>query len=79
MGATVGEFGGYGIVNGLGIRGDARDKERLLRNVSRAVNRGDWDWVLTVAAAYSLGAIVGSETRKALSRWSSAPVVRSDW
>jgi hypothetical protein len=67
MRKTTEEVGGYGFVNGLGLSGDQQQKAKLVRRVSRALERGDWDRVLEYAAAYGIGRWVGSSVRRAFS------------
>jgi hypothetical protein len=65
MSSTAEQIGVYGFVNGLGLRGDPQAKARLLRSVRRAIRRGDWDWVLKLAAAYGIGVSIGSWIQQA--------------
>jgi len=54
----------YGIVNGLGYRGDPDVKSRLIQSAHRAVNRGDWDALVGMGLAYLFGAALGSSFRQ---------------
>ena len=66
MRKTTEEIGEYGFVNGLGLKGEERQKAKLVRRISRAIDRGDWDRVLEYAAAYGIGRWAGSSVRRAL-------------
>jgi hypothetical protein len=65
MRRTTEEIGEYGFINGLGVSGDQQQKTKLVRRVSRAIERGDWDRVLEYAAAYGVGRWAGSSVRRA--------------
>jgi hypothetical protein len=65
MTTMVERAGVYGLVNGLGVHGTSREKERILASASRAANRGEWARVLELAASYGLGVYVGSLIREA--------------
>lgn len=54
------EFGAYGFVNGLGLHGDDRSKEKLLKRLLRAIDRGDWEKVAEYLLAYGAGRTFGS-------------------
>jgi hypothetical protein len=68
--------GVYGLVNGLGYRGDRDVKSRLIRSAQRAAGRGDWDTIVQMGLAYLLGSALGSSVRQ---RWGAgSPGAGSD-
>lgn len=66
MRKTTQEIGVYGMVNGLGLRGDPKDKAKLLRRARRAAERGDFGLLLEYLAAYGVGAWAGANLRRAI-------------
>ena len=64
MNSTETEIGAYGFVNGLGYHGDQETKDRLIRRVARAVDRGDWETILGYLVAYGVGSWAGELTRQ---------------
>ena len=63
MRSTTEQTGIYGFVNGVGLSGDPATKRKLLQRAQRAANRGDLDTLTRMAAAYLIGAGVGSYVR----------------
>lgn len=66
MRKTTEEIGVYGVVNGLGLRGDPNEKAKLLRRIGRAIDRRDYRLLLEYMTAYGVGAWVGSAVRRAV-------------
>lgn len=66
MRKTTQEIGVYGVVNGLGLSGDPKEKAKLLSRARRAAERGDFGLLLEYLAAYGVGAWVGARLRRAI-------------
>ncbi len=66
--STAEQTGVYGLVNGLGYAGDPAERARIIRSAQRAADRGDWEHLLGMGAAYLLGVAIGSAVRQAGSR-----------
>ncbi len=66
MRKTTEQIGVYGVVNGLGLRGDPHEKAKLLGRVGRAIDRRDFGVLLEYLAAYGVGAWAGSAIRRAV-------------
>lgn len=58
----------YGLVNGLGLKGNPRERDRLIRSVGGAIQRRDWSRLISLAASYGIGAAVGTAVRRAWER-----------
>ena len=73
MRKTTQEIGVYGVVNGLGFRGDPKEKAKLLRRARRAAERGDFGLLIEYLAAYGVGAWAGASLRQAITSLANSP------
>jgi hypothetical protein len=73
MRKTTREIGAYGVVNGLGLRGDPKEKAKLLRRARRAAERGDFGLLIEYLAAYGVGAWAGANLRHAITNLANPP------
>lgn len=66
MRKTTEEIGAYGVMNGLGFRGDQVEKAKLVRRAQRAAERGDYGLLLEYLAAYGAGTWAGARLLRAI-------------
>lgn len=66
MSKTTQQIGAYGIVNGLGLHGDPKEKAKLLRRVRTVIERGDLGQLAEFMAAYGVGAWAGLTFRQVI-------------
>jgi hypothetical protein len=66
MRKTTEEIGAYGLANGLGFHGDPKQKAKLVRRASKAVERGHYGVLLEYLLAYGAGSWAGARVRRAI-------------
>ena len=67
MVTTTERIAAYGLVNGLGLAGEPKERAKLIQSVGRAIERGDMARVFRLAASYGVGVYAGSIIRKVVS------------